>query len=121
MKNKEIFYCLFLAILVIIVTVDVVRTFDGTPSTVHTAPRTSKNNVILRALQGATSVQMFAELSNNRDIKVTTFPDGFGCYKLSDLLTYNDGYGEMYFYRLNCNGRVGYVNAMWVKARAPVP
>jgi hypothetical protein len=71
--------------------------------------------VRLRAIAGNSTVQMFDRLSDDPDVKVTTFPNGRGCTKVSDLLKYGNGPTTMYFYKLNCNGTVGYVNADWVR------
>lgn len=115
-KVKKTVYSSILTLIVITITVVNVQSWHDTfPPVRPLSSRPSKNNVILHALQGTTSVQMFDSLSNNTG--AINFPDGFGCYKLSERIPYNDGYGEMYFYKLNCNGRVGYVNAMWVKPR----
>lgn len=95
-----------------IIIVIVLSWTDASTATPKTAARTSRNNVILRAAPGVSSVQMFDELRDGPDVKTITFPDGFGCIKLSDPVPHANG--AMYFYKLDCNGRIGYVNADWV-------
>lgn len=91
---------------------------NSSTASTATPTRASKNNVLLRAAPGNTWVQMFVSLTEGGEAGVLTFPDGFGCYKMSDRITYDeDGGPPMYFYKLNCNGRVGYVNEMWIVAR----
>lgn len=72
------------------------------------------NNVTLRAAPGNTKVQMFDTLIEGQD-KVTTFRDGFRCTKLSDWHRIGEGPHAMYFYKLDCGGKIGYVNANWVR------
>lgn len=118
-KFKVIFYQLVIAVILITIAVNGIQSLGETsPAISNAAPRVSKNNVILRALQGNSSVQMFNSLEEGGPGGVITFPDGFGCYKLSGRITWDeDGGPPMYFYKLNCNGRTGYVNAEWVTAR----
>lgn len=72
---------------------------------------TKTDRAILRAAPGNTVVQMFDTLSDGPNVKVTTFPDGWGCTKLGGLITS----GGMSFYKLDCGNRTGYVNADWVR------
>lgn len=79
---------------------------------VPASPRAT-NHVTLRAAPGNTMVQMFDVLVDGPDVKVTTFPDGWGCIKLGD----KQSYAGMSFYRLKCGTKTGYVNADWVRVR----
>lgn len=92
---------------------------DGTnsasPPRGSVTPHTAPNSVTLRAAPGNTNVQMFDELRDGLDVKVTTFPDGMKCTKASDLLRYGYGDTAMFFYKLNCGGTLGYVNADWTR------
>lgn len=108
-----------LAIMVIVLAVAAVQSWSNAPAPSRpTAARASKNNVILRAAPGNSMVQMFKSLEEGGPGGVITLPDGFGCYKLSERIAWDeDGGPPMYFYKLNCNGRVGFVNTTWVAAR----
>lgn len=72
-------------------------------------------NATLRAAPGNNWVQMFDTLIERPNEKVTIFDDGFRCTKLSDLLRVGEGPHAMYFYKLNCGGKIGYVNKNWVR------
>lgn len=74
----------------------------------------SSSHVTLRSAPGNGTVQMLSELRDDPDVRVTTFGDGMGCTKVSDLLRYGNGDTAMFFYRLNCGGTIGYVNADWI-------
>lgn len=71
--------------------------------------------VTLEAAPGNSKVQMFDTLTERPNEKVSTFRDGFRCSKLSDLLRVGEGPHAMYFYKLDCGGKIGYVNANWVR------
>lgn len=103
----------FVLMLLMLVAIGV-RTFQSGPTT-RTTTTVSSNEVLLRAVTSDSKVQMFDRLDINP--KIITFPDGFGCRKLSGPIPYNDGFGNIYFYKLDCNGHIGYVNVQWVKAR----
>lgn len=77
--------------------------------------RPTHASATLRAAPGNRVVQMFDQLNDSPDVKVTTFADGLKCTKESDLLRYGNGDTAMFFYKLKCNGKVGYVNADWVR------
>lgn len=75
----------------------------------------SGSDVTLHAAPGNSKVQMFATLKDGLDAKVYTFRDGFRCEKISDLIRVGEGETAMFFYKLDCAGQTGYVNADWVR------
>lgn len=87
----------------------------GYPADAQQVTSRPANYVTLHAAPGNSVVQMFDELRDSPDVKITTFPDGWGCTKLSDRLAVGDGSTAMYFYKLDCGNRTGYVNVNWVR------
>lgn len=83
------------------------------PGTVSVNP--SRSDVTLRAASGNSQVQMFDVLKDGPNLNVTTFRDGYQCSKIGDLIRFGEGNTAMFFYKLECGGRIGYVNADWVR------
>lgn len=75
----------------------------------------ARDVVTLYAAPGNSTVQMFNTLHDAPNASVNTLRDGLRCTRVSELLRYGNGDSAMFFYRLNCGGRTGYVNADWVR------
>lgn len=83
------------------------------PPTATPRPTSADNIVTLQAASGNNQVQMFDALRS--DATISTFRDGFRCSQISSRLRYEEGGVVMFFYKLDCGGKVGYVNAKWVR------
>ncbi len=126
MKNlKGLIFGTLLAILVVTNLIGGFMSTSG-PSSAKTVSSSSSSGrdqacvdrgdcVALKPAPGNRVVQMFEDLSDGPNVKITTYGDGVRCIKLSDLIRYGDGYTAMYFYKLDCKGNIGYVNADWVR------
>lgn len=69
----------------------------------------------LKAPPGSSIVQMFDTISSEQANVIKTFPDGTRCRRLEGPLTAPLAGPSMRFYKLECNGVTGYVNAQWVR------
>jgi hypothetical protein len=71
--------------------------------------------VTLHATPGNTVVQMFASIAPDPNLVVTEFRDGTQCDLLDGPIVYTPKDTRMTFYKLNCNGTIGYVNTEQVE------
>ena len=78
------------------------------------ASGSSSDSVTLKAALGNSTVQMFGTSPATREQVVATFPTGTSCTRVSGPTPVIIEGISMTFYRLNCNGQVGDVNAKWV-------
>lgn len=74
----------------------------------------SGSSVTLHAAPGNSSVQMFGDRADNAEEVVATFPSGTRCEALTGPKAVAVEGISMQFYRLNCSGTTGMVNAKWV-------
>jgi hypothetical protein len=79
------------------------------------APSTSKGQVSLRPAPGNSIVQMFERVGAGNEGRVTQFPSGTRCTVMEQPKGFTVEGVAMRFWRLNCNGTTGYVNAKWVQ------
>lgn len=75
---------------------------------------TKSNQVTLYGFPGNGSVQMFDTLAEDAKV-MAEIPDGTACDKLSGPTDVNEYGVKMSFYFVDCGGKVGFVNARWVK------
>ena len=73
------------------------------------------NAVTLRSPVGQTMVQMFDTLAADAEV-IAIFDSGIRCTRLGQATDVAVEGINMSFYKLECNGRTGYVNAKWVRA-----
>lgn len=75
----------------------------------------SNSEVTLRAAPGNTVVQMFESVGPGPNDAVARFPSSTRCTKIGGPTSVTIEGLSMRFYRLECNGTTGYVNARWVE------
>ncbi len=71
------------------------------------------NQVVLKAYAWDNgSVYLWETMDDGPHVPYTTIPDGIHCTKVDDVSYKLSGSGEtaIYYYKLNCNGKVGYVS-----------
>lgn len=73
-----------------------------------------KDQVTLRAVAGNTSVQMFDSTGATATV-MQQFPAGTDCTLISGPTAVTVEGVSMRFYKLACDGTMGYVNAQWVR------
>lgn len=81
------------------------------------APATSPsppNEVTLQGFPGNGSVQLFDTLGDDAQV-IATIPDGTVCANLGPKLDGSQSGVEMYFYQVECNGTLGFVNVRWTR------
>lgn len=72
------------------------------------------NAVTLRPPVGQTMVQMFDTLAADAEV-IARLNGGTHCTKLGEATDVAEEGISMSFYKLECNGRTGYVNVKWVQ------
>lgn len=72
------------------------------------------DTVTLTAAPGNSIVQMFGSDASTQEQVIATFPSGTKCEKISGPTAVSISGISMRFYKLNCDGQVGEVNARWV-------
>ena len=70
--------------------------------------------VTLKAPPASNTVQMFESIDNANSPVIGVFANGTQCKKLDGPSPANEPGPPMYFYKLVCDGMMGYVNVQWV-------
>lgn len=70
--------------------------------------------VFLKADPIRHEVQMFERVGTGPNDIVYFFPDRTACTVITERASYDVAGSLLEFYKLDCNGKVGYVNARWV-------
>lgn len=73
-----------------------------------------RDTVTLRAASGATHVQMFDGTTADATA-MHQFPSGTECTRINGPTSVTLEGVAVRFYKLACNGTMGYVNAQWVR------
>lgn len=86
----------------------------GITMTVFSGKTPTRDTVTLRAAGGNSTVQMFDATAANATV-MKQFPSGTECTRINGPTSVTIEGVSMRFYKLACDGTMGYVNAQWVR------